>query len=75
MLKIKQLESGYGKSQVLFDMNLEVARGQAVSMVGRNGMGKSTTIKCIMGMLPIRGAPFTLKIRTSLNSNLSKLLS
>lgn len=68
MLKIKQLESGYGKSQVLFDMNLEVARGQAVSMVGRNGMGKSTTIKCIMGMLPIRGGAIYFK-----DKNISKL--
>ena len=55
MLKVEQLEGGYGKSQVLFQVNLEIADGEAVSMVGRNGMGKSTTIQTIMGMLPAKG--------------------
>lgn len=52
LLSIRQLTNGYGASQVLFDMNLSVGRGQCVSLLGRNGMGKSTTIKSIMGLLP-----------------------
>lgn len=55
MLRINQLEGGYGSSQVLFKMDLEIQAGQAVSMIGRNGMGKSTTIQTVMGMLPIKG--------------------
>lgn len=52
LLKIQQLNSGYGASQVLFGMNLLIQPGQCVSLLGRNGMGKSTTIKCIMALLP-----------------------
>jgi branched-chain amino acid transport system ATP-binding protein len=55
MLEVKQLEGGYGKAQVLFQVDLEIQQGQAVSMVGRNGMGKSTIIQCIMGLLPVQG--------------------
>ena len=63
MLKVEQLEGGYGKSQVLFQVNLEIADGEAVSMVGRNGMGKSTTIQTIMGMLPAKGGSIHFKGR------------
>ncbi|MBP6018637.1 MAG: ABC transporter ATP-binding protein [Burkholderiaceae bacterium] len=52
LLSISQLENGYGASQVLFGMNLTVRPGQCVSLLGRNGMGKSTTIKSLMGLLP-----------------------
>ncbi len=53
LLEIRQLRNGYGGSQVLFDMALSVQPGSCVSLQGRNGMGKSTTIKSIMGLLPI----------------------
>lgn len=52
LLSISQLENGYGASQVLFGMDLVVQPGQCVSLLGRNGMGKSTTIKSLMGLLP-----------------------
>lgn len=52
LLELKGLDNGYGASQVLFGMALQVQRGQCVSLLGRNGMGKSTTIKSIMGLLP-----------------------
>lgn len=68
MLTIKQLEGGYGKSQVLFGMDLVIAESQAVSMIGRNGMGKSTTIQTIMGMLPTKGGEIYFK-----NQNITKL--
>jgi branched-chain amino acid transport system ATP-binding protein len=52
MLHISELQGGYGKSQVLFDVNLSVDKRQMVCLLGRNGMGKSTTIHTLMGLLP-----------------------
>ena len=46
----------YGSSQALFDVSLSVAEGQIVALMGRNGMGKSTTVKCICRMLPSQGS-------------------
>ena len=45
------LEAGYGASQVLFGIHLQIAAGEVVSLLGRNGMGKSTTIKALVGAL------------------------
>jgi branched-chain amino acid transport system ATP-binding protein len=50
LLELQAVENGYGISQVLFGMSLSVNAGQCVSIQGRNGMGKSTTIKSIMGI-------------------------
>lgn len=50
LLELRDVENGYGISQVLFGMTLTVNTGQCVSIQGRNGMGKSTTIKSIMGI-------------------------
>ncbi|MFM2106968.1 MAG: hypothetical protein RLZZ513_36, partial [Pseudomonadota bacterium] len=52
MLEVSALNAFYGKAQMLFDVSLEVARGEVVALMGRNGAGKSTTIKSIMGLLP-----------------------
>ena len=52
MLKIEGLETSYGQSQVLFGVGLEVNRGEVVTLIGRNGMGKTTTIRSIMGLTP-----------------------
>jgi branched-chain amino acid transport system ATP-binding protein len=51
MLSVQNLEASYGASRVLFDINLDVTEGECVTLLGRNGMGKTTTIKCIMGLL------------------------
>lgn len=53
MLKIKDLCSGYGKVQILNKAGLEVHPGEIVSLIGRNGMGKSTFIKTVIGILPV----------------------
>ncbi len=50
LLQLDGVDNGYGISQVLFGMSLTVQAGQCVSLQGRNGMGKSTTIKSIMGI-------------------------
>ncbi len=51
LLEVEGLESGYGKSQVLFGMALRVDAGSCSTLLGRNGMGKTTTIKSLMGMV------------------------
>ena len=51
LLKVKSLTSWYGASQALFDVNLEINQGEIVALLGRNGMGKSTTIKSICGLI------------------------
>jgi branched-chain amino acid transport system ATP-binding protein len=57
MLELRDVETAYGRSQVLFGVSLEVRRSEVVSLLGRNGMGKTTTVKSIMGIcLPKAGA-------------------
>jgi branched-chain amino acid transport system ATP-binding protein len=51
MLKIENLNAYYGQAHILFDVSLEVKRGEVVALMGRNGAGKSTTIKAVMGLL------------------------
>ena len=52
MLRVEGLQAAYGASRVLFDVSLHVGPGEFVTLMGRNGMGKTTTIKTIMGLLP-----------------------
>ena len=52
LLKIKNISSGYGKKQVLYDVSLEVNKGEVVLLTGGNGSGKSTLLKCIYNLLP-----------------------
>jgi branched-chain amino acid transport system ATP-binding protein len=54
LLKVDSLNAWYGRAQVLFDLGLEVRRGEVVALMGRNGAGKSTTMKAVMGMLERR---------------------
>jgi len=53
LLQVKNLESGYGKFQVLHDVSLHVAEGEIVSIIGPNGSGKSTLLKAVCGLLPV----------------------
>ncbi len=55
LLRVENLTATYGSAQALFDVSLEVAQGEVVALMGRNGMGKTTTIKAICGMLPSQG--------------------
>jgi branched-chain amino acid transport system ATP-binding protein len=55
MLSVEKLQAGYGPAQVLFDVTFSVGAGEVVTLLGRNGMGKTTTIKTLMGLLPARG--------------------
>jgi branched-chain amino acid transport system ATP-binding protein len=52
LLEVSNVETRYGLSQVLFGMSLAIARGEMVTLMGRNGMGKTTTVRSIMGLTP-----------------------
>lgn len=57
LLTVKDLCAGYGSSQVLFDIEFTVHSGEVITLLGRNGMGKSTTVKCLAGLLaPSKGS-------------------
>ena len=56
MLKVADLHAYYGKSHILQGVNLEVGEGEIVSLLGRNGVGRSTTCKAIMGEVPPEGS-------------------
>ena len=54
MLEINNMETSYGQSQVLFGIDLKINQGEVVTLIGRNGMGKTTTINSIMGLIKIK---------------------
>jgi branched-chain amino acid transport system ATP-binding protein len=56
MLEVRDLNAYYGKSHILQGVNLDVAAGEVVSLLGRNGVGRSTTVKAIMGEIPPAGS-------------------
>ena len=60
MLAVEGLDAGYGGSQILWHVGLGVSSGQVVCFMGRNGVGKTTLLKTIMGLLPARGGSVTL---------------
>jgi branched-chain amino acid transport system ATP-binding protein len=55
MLSVRNLQSAYGASQVLFDVGLDIGDGEVVTLLGRNGMGKTTTVRSLMGLLSPKG--------------------
>jgi branched-chain amino acid transport system ATP-binding protein len=61
MLVVEGLRAGYGQAEVLHGVSLEIAAGEVVTILGRNGMGKTTTISTIMGLVPPRGGRILFK--------------
>ena len=55
LLELKNVETAYGQSQVLFGVALAVGQGETVTLMGRNGMGKTTSVRSIMGLLRPKG--------------------
>jgi branched-chain amino acid transport system ATP-binding protein len=55
LLEVSNVEAGYGQSQVLFGLSLSISAGEMVTLMGRNGMGKTTTVRSIMGLTPAFG--------------------
>lgn len=69
MLTVKSLNQYYGESHTLWDLNLDVIEGKCTCLMGRNGVGKTTLLQCVMGLLPVKsgeitfaGAPITRQI-------------
>jgi branched-chain amino acid transport system ATP-binding protein len=60
MLEVSRLETAYGRSQVLFGVSLGIRAGEVVTLLGRNGMGKTTTVHSIMGIVAPRGGAIAL---------------
>jgi len=60
LLKLESVETCYGLSQVLFGVSLAIAPGEMVTLMGRNGMGKTTTVRSIMGLTPARAGSIRL---------------
>jgi branched-chain amino acid transport system ATP-binding protein len=56
MLEVRDLQAFYGKSHILHGVHLSIRRGEIVSLLGRNGVGRSTTVKAVMGMVHCRGS-------------------
>jgi branched-chain amino acid transport system ATP-binding protein len=63
LLEVEHLGTAYGASQVLFDLNLEIQNGEVVTLLGRNGMGKTTTVRSIMGLTRARAGAITFRGR------------
>jgi branched-chain amino acid transport system ATP-binding protein len=59
LLRVESLETSYGQSQVLFGVSMTIAEGQVATLLGRNGMGKTTTVRSIMGMTPCKSGQIT----------------
>jgi branched-chain amino acid transport system ATP-binding protein len=55
ILNVKQLRASYGKAQVIHGLNLDLAKGNVITVIGPNGAGKSTLLNCLMGVLPSEG--------------------
>jgi len=53
MIECKNINQLYGGSQILWDLNLEIEKGSCTCLMGRNGVGKTTLLKCLMGLLPV----------------------
>ena len=62
-LAVDRLNAWYGTAHILFDMSFTVGRGEVVALMGRNGAGKSTTMKAVMGLLPRRSGTVRLNGR------------
>lgn len=59
LLEVQGLSASYGHAQALFDISFTVSAGEVVTLLGRNGMGRSTTVKCLFGMLTPQGGSIT----------------
>jgi len=60
MISIQQVNQKYGGTQILWDLNLDIPTGAVTCIMGRNGVGKTTLLKCLMGLLPVSGGEIKL---------------
>jgi urea transport system ATP-binding protein len=64
MISIRKLSQHYGGSQILWDVDMEIQRGSCTCIMGRNGVGKTTLLKCLMGLLPVSSGDIELDGRS-----------
>mgnify|MGYP003340260028 CR=1 FL=1 len=72
LLEIEGLEAAYGASQVLFGIGFAMKQGEVATLLGRNGMGKTTTVRAITGVLQPRGGSIRIRTACSRSSSRSK---
>ena len=60
MLAIKDVNQFYGQSHTLWDLDMQIPKGECTVLMGRNGVGKTTLLQCIMGLLPLRSGEIKL---------------
>ncbi|HTR01406.1 MAG TPA: ATP-binding cassette domain-containing protein, partial [Candidatus Acidoferrum sp.] len=60
MIEFRNLNQRYGGTQIIWDLSLDIATGSCTCLMGRNGVGKTTLLKCLMGLLPISGGDILL---------------
>lgn len=70
MLSLRSLNQFYGQNHTLWDLNLELRRGQCTVLIGRNGVGKTTLVNCIMGFLPVVSGEMTWQLANEPPQNL-----
>ena len=70
MLTLEGVEGGYGSSRVLFGLSMSAGAGEVVSLIGRNGMGKTTTVRAIMGLNRLTGGSIACRPSTHPNRNM-----
>jgi branched-chain amino acid transport system ATP-binding protein len=63
LLEVQKLDTSYGSSQVLFDFSMEIREGETATLLGRNGMGKTTTVRSILGLTRARGGAISFRGR------------
>jgi branched-chain amino acid transport system ATP-binding protein len=68
LLQVNDIDAFYGSSQALFGMHLEVREGEVVALLGRNGMGKTTTVRAIMNLVSVRSGSISFNGRQILNA-------
>src|SRR5256885_10989377 len=61
MLQVHNLQTAYGPRQVLFDISFQIKPGEAVTLLGRNGMGKTTTVRSVMALTPAKGGTISFR--------------
>ena len=64
MLEVRDLQTAYGRSQVLFGIDLNIGKAEVISLLGRNGMGKTTTVRSIMGITPPKAGSIAFEGKT-----------
>ena len=73
MLSVEAIEAGYSGARVLRGVDFDLGEGEALALLGRNGMGKTTTVRALFGLLPLRAGRICSKVARSADDPLTPL--